>query len=289
MQFGHPQASDVPPWSGILSLCESPEQWCGLENVTSHILFWSERGGISILSHFDDSLKTGMNYPFNRNALKHTHTHTLVLLQYNSQYNQWVGPKCISFVGFLFSSLFLWGWSHCAVWRAGKKKQTLPRLISFLCLIRMIHSSLHIENLLKTNNAAKIAAQEIRKTNTRGTWESGWAGLNPTACCILPIFGSSCLFTATRKTNSTFYDITKGCTAFRASVWTLCFFLLFVCFSSMCLHVWLHSCSKRLPGFRVQRSGAAHFICTADAANQSQAFFICSESVVFCFFFWGYK
>lgn len=166
----------------------------------------------------------------------------------------------------------------------GEKKQTLPRLISFLCLIRMIHSSLHIENLLKTNNAAKIAAQEIRKTNTRGTWESGWAGLNPTACCILPIFGSSCLFTATRKTNSTFYDITKGCTAFRASVWTLCFFLLFVCFSSMCLHVWLHSCSKRLPGFRVQRSGAAHFICTADAANQSQAFFICSESVFFFFF-----
>lgn len=53
--------------------------------------------------------------------------------------------------------------------KGGKKKQTLPRLISFLCLIRMIHSGLHIENLLKTNNAAKIAAQEIRKTNTRGT------------------------------------------------------------------------------------------------------------------------
>lgn len=72
-----------------------------------------------------------------------------------------------------------------------KRKPTLPRLISFLCLIRMIHSSLHIENLLKTNNAAKIAAQEIQKTNTRGKWESGGAGLNSTACCILPIFGSS--------------------------------------------------------------------------------------------------
>lgn len=94
----------------------------------------------------------------------------------------------------------------------------------------MIHSSLHIENLLKTNNAAKIAAQEIRKTNTRGKWESGWAGLTSTACCILPIFGSSRLLTASWKTNSTLYDITKGCTAFRASVWTLCFFLLSVCF-----------------------------------------------------------
>lgn len=177
----------------------------------------------------------------------HTHTHTLVLLQYNSQCNQWVGPKCISFVGFLFSSLFLWGWSHYAVWRESfwkkrKKKQTLPRLISSLCLIRMIPSSLHIENLLKTNNAAKIAAQEIRKTNTRGKWESGWAGLTSTACCILPIFGSSRLLTASWKTNSTLYDITKGCTAFRASVWTLCFFSFVRLFSSMYLDVRFHSC-----------------------------------------------
>lgn len=58
----------------------------------------------------------------------------------------------------------------------------------------MIHSSLHIENLLKTNNAAKIAAQEIQKTNTRGKWESEGAGLNSTACCILPIFRSSYQF-----------------------------------------------------------------------------------------------
>lgn len=39
----------------------------------------------------------------------------------------------------------------------------------------MIHSSFHIENLLKTNNAAKIAAQEIRKTNTTDVRE--WMGV----------------------------------------------------------------------------------------------------------------